>query len=56
MHGIGVGLGNIFRLQYMYADDLILVLASVGDFQAMIDVCIGELDKINKKVNATNPK
>ena len=36
----------------MYADDLVLVSASISDLQSMVDVCINELNSLDMKINA----
>ena len=35
----------------MYADDLLLLSASLCDLQSMIDICCVELDKLDMKLN-----
>ena len=37
---------------FMYAEDLVLVSASISDLQSMIDVCINELNSLDMKINA----
>ena len=36
----------------MYADDLLLVSASIHKLQLMIDICCSEADKLDMKFNA----
>lgn len=49
---ISAWLRNFFRLHHVYADDLILIMASLGHLHIMVDKCIGELDTIEMKANA----
>ena len=50
--GLGCHIGMIFTGAFMYADDLVLVSASISDLQSMIDVCIDELNSLDMKINA----
>ena len=50
--GLGCHIGMIFTGTFMYADDLVLVSASISDLQSMIDVCINELNNLDMKINA----
>src|SRR6218665_3936905 len=47
----GCRIGDMFLGCIMYADDLILISASLCDLQAMIDICLGELISIDMKLN-----
>ena len=42
---------NMFVGCAMYADDLLLLSASLCDLQSMIDICCVELDKLDMKLN-----
>ena len=45
--GLGCHIDNMNFGILMYADDLVLVSASVYHFQLMIDICLGELDDLD---------
>ena len=40
----------------MYADDLVLISASLCNLQAMVDICSFELESIGVKLNVANRK
>jgi exonuclease III len=48
---LGCWLGEVFVGCIMYADDIVLLSASVCELQMMIDVCVQELSNINMKIN-----
>lgn len=50
--GHGCRIGDMFLGCVMYADDLILISASLCDLQAMVNICSSELDKIDMKINS----
>ena len=50
--GLGCHIGMLFMGAFMYADDLVLVSASISDLQSMIDVCFNELNSLDMKINA----
>jgi len=50
--GLGCHIGMLFMGAFMYADDLVLVSASISDLQSMIDVCINELNSLDMQINA----
>ena len=49
--GHGCYFNNMFVGCVMYADDLLLLSASLCDLQLMIDICCKELDKLDMKLN-----
>ena len=49
--GLGCHIDNMNFGIIMYADDLVLVSASVYHLQLMIDICLGELDDLDLSVN-----
>ena len=49
--GHGCYFNNMFVGSVMYADDLLLLSASLCDLQSMIDICCVELDKLDMKLN-----
>ena len=51
-NGLGCHIGMLFMGAFMYADDLVLVSASISDLQSMIDVCVNELNSLDMKINA----
>ena len=50
--GLGCHTGMLFMGAFMYADDLVLVSASISELQSMIDVCVNELNSLNMKTKA----
>ena len=50
--GLGCHIGMLFMGALMYADDLVLLSASVHDLQLMINICVDELDCLDMKINA----
>ena len=47
----GCRIGDMFLGCVMYADDLILISASLCDLQAMVDICSVELQNLDMKLN-----
>ena len=45
--GLGCHIARLSMGAFMYADDLVLVSASISDLQSMIDVYINELNSLN---------
>jgi len=48
---VTVYFNNMFVGCVMFADDLLLLSASLCDSQLMIDICCKELDKLDMKLN-----
>ena len=49
--GHGCRIGKMYLGCVMFADDLILISASLYDLQAMVDICSVELEGIDMKLN-----
>jgi len=49
--GTELEIGPMFLGCVMYADDVILISASMYDLQAMVDICSDELTSIDMKLN-----
>ena len=49
--GLGCYINHCCLNAVMYADDLLLMSISVSDLQAMIDLCVKELDNLDLSVN-----
>ena len=47
----GCRIGELFLGCIMYADDLILMSASLCDLQAMVAICVEEMESIDMKLN-----
>ena len=49
--GLGCHINNINFGILMYADDLVLVSASIFKLQLMVDICLGEFNSLDLKIN-----
>ena len=51
---LGCYIKGFFAGVWLYADDVILLSASVSELQSMIDICVRELDNIDLCLNVKN--
>jgi len=51
--GRGCYFANVFMGCIMYADDMLLLSASLCDLQAVIDICVIELAKLEVSLNVS---
>ena len=52
---LGCRIRNVACCCFMYADDLIILTASLTDLQALIDICVAGLSIIGLDINAKRP-
>ena len=55
-HNLGCNFGTLCLGVLMYADDLILISASVCNLQLMINICVDELKNLDLKINVKKSK